>query len=326
LSPYFITNTDKMEVQLNKPRLLLIDGSLNSLKDIVKILEQCQQNNTPLVIIANEIESEALSTLVVNKIRGNLQVVAVKAPGYGEGILEQLEDIGVVTSGKVASNNNGNKLTELSIDDLGLADKVIVNGNSTTIVSSNKDSDKINQRIESLKSQIEGAHEFKQEHLRKRIAKLDGGVAVIKVGAASETEMKEKKDRIDDALAATKAAVEEGIVIGGGAAIIKASKRINLELQDEQKIGADIVLRAIKAPIRQILENAGYDAGIIISKILESEKNIGFNAANGEYIDMFEAGVIDPFKVERVALQNASSIASLLLTTEASISIIKDKK
>ncbi len=328
LSPYFATNTEKMETQLENPYILLYDKKISNLKDLLPVLEQVQKSGKPLLIIAEDIEGEALATLVVNKLRGVLNIAAVKAPGFGDRRKAMLEDIAILTGGEVISEELGRTLESATMDDLGVASSVVIDKDNTTVVNGAGDKEKIEARIGQIKAQIaETTSDYDKEKLQERLAKLSGGVAVIKVGAATETEMKEKKDRVDDALSATKAAVEEGIVIGGGAALLFASSKVDLGLSGDEAIGAEIVNRAITAPLKQIATNAGYDAGVVVSKILESgDKNIGFNAATGEYVDMFKAGIVDPVKVERVALKNAISVASLLLTTEATVSDIKEEK
>ena len=328
LSPYFATNTEKMETVLENPYILLFDKKISNLKDLLPVLEQVQKSGKPLLIIAEDIEGEALATLVVNKLRGVLNIAAVKAPGFGDRRKAMLEDIAILTGGEVISEELGRTLESATIDDLGQAASVVIDKDNTTIVSGAGSKDKIDARIAQIKAQIaETTSDYDKEKLQERLAKLSGGVAVIKVGAATETEMKEKKDRVDDALSATKAAVEEGIVIGGGAALILANSKVSLDLEGDEAIGAAIVSRAITAPLRQIAENAGFDSGVVVNKVLESDKaNVGFNAASGEYVDMFEAGIVDPVKVERVALKNAVSVASLLLTTEATVSDIKEDK
>ncbi len=329
LSPYFVTDTDKMEAVLENAKILLYDKKISNMKDLLPLLEKVvQTGNKPLLIIAEDIEGEALATLVVNKLRGTINVAAVKAPGFGDRRKAMLQDIAILTGGQVISEELGRTLENATLEDLGEADRVVIDKENTTIVGGKGDKAAVEARIKEIKAQIEvTTSEYDKEKLQERLAKLSGGVAVIKVGAATETEMKEKKDRVDDALSATKAAVEEGIVIGGGTALIRAAKKVNLELCGDEKIGADIIFRAIKAPLKQIAENAGYDAGVVANSIENSEnENTGFNAATGEYVDMFEAGIVDPAKVERVALQNAVSVSSLLLTTEATISEIKEEK
>ncbi|NPA74340.1 MAG: chaperonin GroEL [Epsilonproteobacteria bacterium] len=328
LSPYFVTNSEKMTCELDNPYILLYDKKITSLKDLLPVLEQIQKTGKPLLIIAEDIEGEALATLVVNKLRGVLNISAVKAPGFGDRRKAMLEDIAILTGGQVISEELGRTLESATLDDLGSASSVIIDKDNTTIVDGAGDKKAIEERIKVIRAQIEETtSDYDREKLQERLAKLSGGVAVIKVGAATETEMKEKKDRVDDALSATKAAVEEGVVIGGGAAIILAGNKVKLELNGDEAIGAAIVQRALKAPLKQIAENAGFDAGVVANEVEKSkDANYGFNAATGEYVDMFKAGIIDPVKVERVALQNAVSVASLLLTTEATVSDIKEEK
>ncbi len=328
LSPYFITNTEKMTVEIDNPYILLTDGKIASLKDLLPVLEQIQKASRPLLIIAEDVEGEALSTLVVNKLRGVLNISAVKAPGFGDRRKAMLQDIAVLTAGTVIAEETGHTLSGAGIEHLGQAGRVVIDKDNTVIVGGKGSADAVKARVSEIKTQIgTTTSEYDKEKLEERLAKLSGGVAVIKVGAASETEMKEKKDRVDDALSATKAAVEEGIVIGGGAALIRAASKVSIDLSGDQKIGAEIILRAIKAPLKQIATNAGYDAGVVVNAVEGAkDANIGFNAATGEYVDMFEAGIIDPLKVGRVALTNATSIASLLLTTEAAIFEIPEEK
>ncbi|EAI3917040.1 chaperonin GroEL [Campylobacter upsaliensis] len=328
LSPYFITNADKMIVELSNPYILLFDKKITSLKDLLPILEQIQKTGKPLLIIAEDIEGEALATLVVNKLRGVLNISAVKAPGFGDRRKAMLEDIAILTGGEVIAEELGRTLESATLEDLGQASSVIIDKDNTTIVNGAGDKANIDARVNQIKAQIaETTSDYDREKLQERLAKLSGGVALIKVGAATETEMKEKKDRVDDALSATKAAVEEGIVIGGGAALIKAKAKIKLKLEGDEAIGAAIVERALRAPLRQIAENAGFDAGVVVNSVENSsDENAGFDAAKGEYVNMFKAGIIDPVKVERIALLNAVSVASMLLTTEATISEIKEDK
>ncbi|PLY13852.1 chaperonin GroEL [Sulfurimonas sp. CVO] len=328
LSPYFITNTEKMIAEIENPWILLVDSKITSLKDLLPVLEQVQKTSRPLLIIAEDVEGEALSTLVVNKLRGVLNISAVKAPGFGDRRKAMLQDIAILTAGTVISEETGHTLEGASIDMLGQAARVVIDKDNTVIVNGAGKAEDVQKRISEIKIQMESTtSEYDKEKLQERLAKLSGGVAVIKVGAASETEMKEKKDRVDDALSATKAAVEEGIVIGGGAALVRAASKVNLDLEGDQKIGCEIILRAIKAPLKQIATNAGYDAGVVVNAVESAtNENIGFNAATGEYVDMFEAGIIDPLKVGRVALTNATSISSLLLTTEAAIYELPEEK
>ena len=328
LSPYFITNAEKMLVELGSPLVLLFDKKITNLKDLLPVLEQVQKSGKPLLIIAEDIEGEALATLVVNKLRGVLNISAVKAPGFGDRRKAMLEDIAILTGGTVISEELGRTLESASMADLGQAERIVIDKDNTTIVGGAGKKKDIDARVLQIKAQIaETTSDYDKEKLQERMAKLSGGVAVIKVGAATETEMKEKKDRVDDALNATKAAVDEGIVIGGGAALIRAGLSVKLALSGDELIGADIVKRALFAPLRQIAENAGFDAGVVANAVEQNkDKKFGFNAANGEYVNMFEAGIIDPVKVERIALQNAVSVASLLLTTEATVSEIKEEK
>jgi len=326
LSPYFVTNSEKMTCEMENPLLLITDSKITSLKDLIPVLEQIQQSGRPLLIIADDVEGEALATLVLNRLKGVLNIAAVKAPGFGDRKKEMLKDIAILTGGNVITEELGLSLDKATLADLGQAGRVVIDKDNTVIVDGKGDSAAVEARVNEIRVQIENTtSEYDKEKLQERLAKLSGGVAVIKVGAATETEMKEKKDRVDDALSATKAAVDEGIVIGGGAALVKAAKAVNLELCGDEQVGADIILRAVYAPMKQIAENAGFDAGVVADKIANaSEENFGFNAASGEYVDMFEAGIIDPLKVERVALQNATSVASLLLTTEATVSDVKE--
>lgn len=328
LSPYFITNAEKMQVELEHPYILLFDKKIANLKDLLPILEGVQKSGKPLLIIAEDIEGEALATLVVNKLRGVLNISAVKAPGFGDRRKAMLEDIAILTGGEVVSEELGRTLDSATVADLGQASRVVIDKDNTTIVDGAGEKSAIEARVAQIKAQIaETTSDYDREKLQERLAKLSGGVAVIKVGAATETEMKEKKDRVDDALNATKAAAEEGIVVGGGCALIRAGLKAKVDLSGDEKIGADIVLRALKAPLKQIAENAGFDSGVVAHTIAtNSDSNIGFNAITGEYVNMFDAGIIDPVKVERVALLNAVSVASMLLTTEATISEIKEEK
>ncbi|HIP44722.1 MAG TPA: chaperonin GroEL [Sulfurospirillum arcachonense] len=328
LSPYFVTNAEKMEAVLENPYILLFDKKISNLKDLLPVLEQVQKSSRPLLIIAEDIDGEALSTLVVNKLRGVLNISAVKAPGFGDRRKAMLEDIAVLTGGEVISEELGRTLESAKIEDLGQASSIVIDKDNTVVVNGAGSKENIEARVGQIKAQIvETSSDYDKEKLQERLAKLSGGVAVIKVGAATETEMKEKKDRVDDALSATKAAVEEGIVIGGGAAFLLANSKIALKLCGDEAIGADIVSRALQAPMKQIALNAGFDAGVVVNNVQNQKSDTyGFNAANGEYVDMFKEGIIDPVKVSRIALQNAVSVSSLLLTTEVTISDAKDDK
>lgn len=326
LSPYFVTNTEKMTCELESPIILLTDSKITSLKDLIPVLEQVQKSGRPLLIISDDVEGEALATLVLNRLKGVLNIVAVKAPGFGDRKKAMLNDIAILTGATLITEELGLTLEKTTLAELGQAGRVIIDKDNTVIVDGKGSKDAVAARVNEIKTQIgTTTSEYDKEKLQERLAKLSGGVAVIKVGAATETEMKEKKDRVDDALSATKAAVDEGIVIGGGAALIKASQAVTLTLEGDQAIGAQIILRAVFAPMKQIAQNAGFDAGVVADKVANAtDKNLGFNAATGEYVNMLEAGIIDPLKVARVALQNATSVASLLLTTEATISDIPE--
>lgn len=328
LSAYFVTNADKMVAQLENAYVLLTDKKISNMKEILPLLEATMQSGKPLVIIAEDIEGEALTTLVVNKLRGVLNVSAVKAPGFGDRRKAMLQDIAILTGGQVISEELGKTLENATLADLGSAARIVIDKDNTTIVDGKGKAKDVKDRIAQIKMEIENTtSDYDREKLQERLAKLSGGVAVIKVGAASEVEMKEKKDRVDDALAATKAAVEEGIVAGGGVALIHAAQNVKLKLDGDEAIGYDIIKRAIKAPLAQIATNAGFDAGVVVNNVQEkTDKNYGFNAATGEYVSMNKAGIIDPLKVARVALQNAVSVSSLLLTTEATINEIKEDK
>ena len=323
LSPYFITNAEKMEVQLEDPQILIFEKKLSSLQPLLPVLEAVVQSGRPLLIIAEDIEGEALATLVVNKLRGGLRVAAVKAPGFGDRRKAMLEDIAILTGGQVISEDLGIKLENVTLDMLGRAKKVTITKDDTTIVDGAGEKADIEGRIAQIKAQIEDTtSDYDKEKLQERLAKLAGGVAVIRVGGATEVEVKEKKDRVDDALNATRAAVEEGIVPGGGVALLKASKVLDglTGENDDQNAGIAIVRRALQAPIRQIVENAGVEGSIVVGKVLENASpTFGFNAQTEEYVDLVQAGVIDPAKVVRTALQDAASVAGLLITTEAAI-------
>ncbi len=325
LSPYFATNVEKMIADLENPYILLCEKKISSLKEMLPILEEVNRTQRPLLIIAEDVDGEALSTLVVNRLRGSLNIAAVKAPGFGDRRKAMLEDIAILTGGKVISEEMGMTLEGATMADLGTAAKVVIDKDNTTIVNGAGEKDKVEARVAQIRNEIENTtSDYDREKAQERLAKMSGGVAVIKVGAPTETEMKEKKDRVDDALSATRAAVEEGIVIGGGSALIKAAAKVTLELEGDEQIGADIIIRAIAAPLKQIAANAGFDAGVVANEVSKSQNaNVGFDASTGNYVDMFEAGIVDPAKVERVAMQNAVSVASLLLTTEATVSDIQ---
>jgi chaperonin GroEL len=322
LSPYFVTNAEKMDATLEEPHILLFEKKLSSLQPMLPILEAVVQSQRPLLIIAEDVEGEALATLVVNKLRGGLKVAAVKAPGFGDRRKAMLEDIAVLTGGQVISEDLGIKLENITIDMLGKAKKVVVKKDDTTVVDGYGDKKDIEARISQIRKQIEDTtSDYDKEKLQERLAKLAGGVAVIKVGGATEVEVKERKDRVDDALNATRAAVEEGIVPGGGAALLRCAFKLNIKGDNEdQNVGINIVRKALEAPIRQIAENAGVEGSIVVGKIRESkDDNFGLNAQTEEYVDLVKAGIIDPTKVVRTALQDAASVAGLIITTEASI-------
>ena len=327
LSAYFVTNTEKMIAQLENAYVLLTDKKISSMKEILPLLESTMQSGKPLLIIAEDIEGEALTTLVVNKLRGVLNVSAVKAPGFGDRRKAMLQDIAILTGGQVISEELGKTLETTTLQDLGQAARIVIDKDNTTIVDGKGQAQAVKDRISQIRTEITNTtSDYDKEKLQERLAKLSGGVAVIKVGAATEVEMKEKKDRVDDALSATKAAVDEGIVIGGGAALIHAAQKVKLKLEGDEAVGYDIIKRAIKAPLAQIAINAGFDSGVVVNEVEKAKDTAGFNAAKGEYVDMFEAGIIDPLKVTRIALQNAVSVSSLLLTTEATINEIKEDK
>lgn len=319
ISPYFVTNTEKMEAVYENPYILIYDKKVSVMKDLLPILEKTAQTGRALIIIAEDVESEALATLVVNRLRGSLKVAAVKAPGFGDRRKEMLEDIAILTGGVVISEEKGYKLEDASLEMLGEAEKVTIDKENTTIVSGKGEKDNIEARVKQIKGQIEiTTSDYDKEKLQERLAKLAGGVAVIYVGAASEVEMKEKKDRFDDALAATRAAIEEGIIPGGGVALIRASQNL-AELKgdnEDQDTGIAIIKRALEEPLRMIVENAGMEGSVVVNRVREEKGNFGFNAATEVYEDLFKAGVIDPTKVTRVALENAASISGMLLTTE----------
>ncbi len=330
LSPYFVTNTEKMVADIDRPYILIYDKKVSSMKEILPVLEPVAQSGRPLVIIAEDVDGEALATLVVNKIRGALRVAAVKAPGFGDRRKAMLEDIAILTGGTVISEERGFKLENATVEMLGTAEKVTIDKDNTTIVNGAGSADDIKARVHQIKAQIETTtSDYDREKLQERLAKLAGGVAVLYVGAASEVEMKEKKDRVDDALAATRAAIEEGIVPGGGVALVRA--RAVLEgmkgENNDETTGIKIIARAIEEPLRQIVANAGLEGSVVVAKVKEGSGAFGFNAKTDEYCDMYAAGIIDPTKVVRVALENAASVAALLLTTEATITELpKDDK
>jgi chaperonin GroEL len=322
LSPYFITNADKMLAELDEPYILLHEKKLTGLQSMLPVLEAVVQTGKPLLIVAEDIEGEALATLVVNKLRGGLKVAAVKAPGFGDRRKAMLEDIAILTGGQVISEDLGIKLENVTLDMLGRAKRVRVEKENTTIVDGAGKKADIQGRCAQIKQQIEETtSDYDREKLQERLAKLAGGVAVIKVGGATEVEVKEKKDRVDDALNATRAAVEEGIVPGGGVALLRAKKAVEALKSDNADIqaGINIVSKALESPIRQIVENAGVEGSIVVGRVLEKTGNFGFDAQNEEYVDLVEKGIIDPTKVVRTALQDAASVASLLITTEAMI-------
>ena len=328
LSPYFVTNSEKMESDLESPYILLYDKKISAMKDLLPILEPVAQSGKPLLVIAEDVDGEALATLVVNKLRGALKIAAVKAPGFGDRRKAMLEDIAILTGGTVISEERGFNIENTTIDMLGSAERVTIDKDNTTIVNGSGDKKEIQARVGQIKSQIETTtSDYDKEKLQERLAKLAGGVAVLYVGAASEVEMKEKKDRVDDALHATRAAVEEGIVAGGGVALIRTKEKLS-KLKSEnadEKTGIHIVEKAIESPIRTIVENAGGEGSIVISKVLESKDTIGYDAKNEEYVDMLKAGIIDPKKVTRIALENAASVAGMILTTECAVVDIKEE-
>jgi chaperonin GroEL len=329
LSPYFVTDAERMEVVLENPVVLIHEKKISSMKDLLPVLEQVARMGRPLLIIAEDVEGEALATLVVNKLRGTLQAAAVKAPGFGDRRKAMLEDIAILSGGRAITEDLGIKLENIKMEDLGKAKKITIDKDNTTIVEGAGTSSAIEGRVKQIRAQIEDTtSDYDREKLQERLAKLVGGVAVIKVGAATETEMKEKKARVEDAMHATKAAVEEGIVPGGGVALLRSGKALEkLKLEHDQRVGVDIIRRAIEEPMRWIANNAGEEGSIVVSRVKEQKsQDEGFNAATNTYEDLVKAGVIDPAKVVRSALQNASSIASLLLTTEALVSEIPEEK
>ncbi|EKY09689.1 MULTISPECIES: chaperonin GroEL [Capnocytophaga] len=330
LSPYFVTDSEKMVAELDHPYILLYDKKISTMKDLLPVLEPVAQSGKPLLIIAEDIDGEALATLVVNKLRGTLRIAAVKAPGFGDRRKAMLEDIAILTGGTVIAEERGFTLENATIDMLGTAERVSIDKDNTTIVNGAGKSDNIKARVAQIKAQIENtSSDYDREKLQERLAKLSGGVAVLYIGAASEVEMKEKKDRVDDALHATRAAVEEGIVAGGGIALIRAKNVLGKlkPLNADEETGIKIILKALEAPLRTIVENAGVEGSVIVARVLEASRDAyGYNAKTGTYTDMFKAGIIDPKKVTRVALENAASVAGMILTTECALVDIKDDK
>ncbi|MEY3648625.1 MAG: molecular chaperone GroEL [Bacteroidota bacterium] len=328
LSPYFVTNTEKMEVELDHPYILIYDKKISSMKELLPVLEPVAQSGKPLLIIAEDVDGEALATLVVNKIRGALKVAAVKAPGFGDRRKAMLEDIAILTGGTVISEERGFKLENATPDMLGRAEKINIDKDNTTLVNGAGDKGAIKGRIAEIKAQIEKTtSDYDREKLQERLAKLSGGVAILYIGAATEVEMKEKKDRVDDALHATRAAVQEGVVVGGGVALIRAASALdNLKgANEDQDTGINIVRIAIEAPLRTIVSNAGGEPSVVVNKIRDNKGNFGYNARTDKYEDLIKAGVIDPTKVTRLALENAASIAALLLTTECVVADVKEE-
>ncbi|MBC7387752.1 MAG: chaperonin GroEL, partial [Opitutaceae bacterium] len=329
LSPYFVTNPEKMEVDLDKPYILIYDKKVSSMKELLPILEQVAQTGKPLVIISEEVEGEALATLVVNKIRGALKIAAVKAPGFGDRRKAMLEDIAVLTGGTVISEERGFKLENATLEFLGTADKIIIDKDNTTIINGAGQKEQITGRINEIKSQVANTtSDYDREKLQERLAKLSGGVAILYIGAATEVEMKEKKDRVDDALHATRAAVEEGIVAGGGVALIRAGHVLNnvQTRNEDEATGVNIIRIAIEAPLRTIVANCGGEGSVVVQKVKEGKDDFGYNAREDRYENLIKAGILDPTKVTRLALENASSIAALLLTTAAVIADEEEEK
>ena len=328
LSPYFVTNPEKMNVELENPYILLYDKKVSSLKELLPVLEPVAQSGKPLLIIAEDVDGEALSTLVVNKLRGALKIAAVKAPGFGDRRKAMLEDIAILTGGTVIAEESGYTLENATLEMLGTAEKITIDKDNTTIVNGAGDADLIKNRVNQIKSQMETTtSDYDKEKLQERLAKLAGGVAVLYVGAASEVEMKEKKDRVDDALHATRAAVEEGIVAGGGVALLRAKAALASIKADnaDEATGIQIVSRAVESPLRTIVENAGLEGSVVVAKVSEGTGDFGYNAKTDEYVDMLKAGIIDPKKVTRVALENAASVAGMILTTECALVEIKEE-
>lgn len=328
LSPYFVTNPEKMETELENPYILLYDKKISSLKELLPVLEPVAQSGKPLLIIAEDVDGEALSTLVVNKLRGALKIAAVKAPGFGDRRKAMLEDIAILTGGTVISEESGHTLENATLDYLGTSEKITIDKDNTTIVNGAGNAELIKNRVNQIKAQMETTtSDYDREKLQERLAKLAGGVAVLYVGAASEVEMKEKKDRVDDALHATRAAVEEGIVAGGGVALLRAKSVLSKIKADnaDETTGIQIVSRAVESPLRTIVENSGLEGSVIVAKVTEGKGDFGYNAKTDEYVDMLKAGIIDPKKVTRVALENAASVAGMILTTECALVDIKEE-
>ena len=328
LSPYFVTDSEKMQTDLENPHILLYDQKISAMKDLLPILEPVAQTGKPLLVIAEDVDGEALATLVVNKLRGALKIAAVKAPGFGDRRKAMLEDIAILTGGTVISEERGFKLENTTIEMLGTAEKVTIDKDNTTVVNGAGDTKSIEARVNQIKSQIETTtSDYDKEKLQERLAKLSGGVAVLYVGAPSEVEMKEKKDRVDDALHATRAAVEEGIVAGGGVALLSTKQNLSkLKAENsDQATGIQIILKSVESPLRIIAENSGNEGSVVVSKVLEGGKNFGFNAKDGSYVDMLKEGIIDPKKVARVAIENAASVAGMILTTECALVDIKEE-
>ena len=328
LSPYFVTNSEKMESDLENPYILLYDKKISAMKDLLPILEPVAQSGKPLLVIAEDVDGEALATLVVNKLRGALKIAAVKAPGFGDRRKAMLEDIAILTGGTVISEERGFNIENTTIEMLGTAERVTIDKDNTTIVNGAGEKKSIDERVNQIKSQIETTtSDYDKEKLQERLAKLAGGVAVLYVGAASEVEMKEKKDRVDDALHATRAAVEEGIVAGGGVALIRSRKELDKikASNDDELTGIQIIFRALEAPVRTIVENAGGEGSVVVAKIIEGKGGFGYDAKSENYVDLFESGIIDPKKVTRVALENAASVAGMILTTECALVDIKEE-
>jgi len=327
LSPYFVTNSDNMEAELEDPYLLIYDKKISNMKDLLPLLEKVVQTGKPVMIIAEDVEGEALATLVVNKLRGTFKVLAVKAPGFGDRRKAMLEDIAVLTGATVISEDAGYKLENATLEYLGTAKRIVSDKDNSTLVGGNGETDSIKARINEIKVQIEKTtSDYDREKLQERLAKLSGGVAVINVGAATEVEMKEKKARVEDALHATRAAVEEGIIPGGGVALLRSVSALDkLKVDEEEAVGVDIMRRALDSPIRQICENAGDEPSIVAQAVREGKGDYGYDARNGEYVNMFKVGIIDPTKVARVAVENAASIAGMILTTEAAVTEVPEK-